>query len=112
MKQNQESQNLVFSHILEELMKEREITYKKLSLETGIPKTTLFTWSTGSIPRNLHDLRKVADFFDVEIHYLLFGESDPKAIRPKKQVVRASFEIPLSEINLSRSLYQGASCLE
>lgn len=85
-------------------MKKKDITFKRLALETQVPKTTLFTWTSGVNPKSINYLKSVADYFGVEVHYLLYGKPDsmgpinPQLTRDKK--LRATLEISLDELRL------------
>lgn len=86
--------NIVISEILPKLLHERKITAKKLSMETGVPTSTLSTWTLPKTkPRNIDDVAAVADFFGVSLNYLLFGENDKK-----KQIEGKPGEVILSGI--------------
>jgi transcriptional regulator with XRE-family HTH domain len=75
---------------LRKLMRQRDMTTKRLSDETSIPKGTLKTWLAGSAPRSLSDVRKVAQHFGVSFEFLIFGDE----IHPDAQTQRRkSFEV-------------------
>ena len=63
--------------VLNELIQNERITITKLAKETGVPIQTIHGWLVGKNPSNANHLRKVAKYFKVSIHYLLFGEVDP-----------------------------------
>lgn len=65
--------------ILKKLIQENGITITNLSKKTKIPLQTLHGWLQGSEPKSLRQVKKVADFFEVDLDYLCFG------IEPKKQ---------------------------
>jgi transcriptional regulator with XRE-family HTH domain len=68
--------------ILNELMERHKISISRLARETGVPKSSLFEWTTGRAPRNLGDIRRIAGYFRVSLHFLIFGEQDPYAHLP------------------------------
>ncbi|MBK9294887.1 MAG: helix-turn-helix transcriptional regulator [Oligoflexia bacterium] len=53
----------------------------QLARITKIPKQTLHNWISGSQPRDLEQVRRVAIYFEVSLDFLLFGNeiiiSDP-----------------------------------
>lgn len=64
-------------NVLRELLEKERISITKLAKETDVPIQTIHGWLVGKNPSNANHLRKVAQFFKVTIHYLLFGEDDP-----------------------------------
>lgn len=64
--------------ILKKLIKDKGVTITALSQKTKVPLQTLHGWLQGSEPKNLRQVKKVADFFEVDLDYLCFG------IEPKK----------------------------
>lgn len=71
-----------FGATLERLLKERRITQKELSKAIGVSPKSLSEWvgKGGRIPRSPNQLKALANFFGVSVHYLLFGEDDPQTI--------------------------------
>ncbi len=63
--------------ILRKLIKERGMTVVALSRGCKVPLQTLHGWLHGSEPKNVRQLKAVADFLDVDLDYLCFG------IKPK-----------------------------
>ncbi|MEN9810541.1 MAG: hypothetical protein RLZZ488_2108 [Pseudomonadota bacterium] len=75
---------------LRKLMRQRDMTTKRLSDEASIPEGTLKTWLAGSAPRSLSDVRKVAHHFGVTFEYLIFGDDTHPEAQTQK---RKSFEV-------------------
>lgn len=71
-----------FGTILERLLKERRITQKELSKAVSVSAKTVSEWvgKGGRIPRSPKQLKLLANFFGVSVHYLLFGEDDPQTV--------------------------------
>lgn len=65
--------------ILKHLMASKKMTFKKLSQISGVPISTIKTWSAGVEPKSLSHARKVARALDVSVEYLVFGESSAQA---------------------------------
>lgn len=67
--------------ILLELMDERKVTLAQIQKETNIPWGTLMGWHNGDVNSQQADrnLLALSKFFNVSLHYLLFGmgDSDP-----------------------------------
>lgn len=70
--------DFILSKILQDLIKEHGLNISKLAELTGVNVQTIHNWSSGQKPKNIVQIKKVADFFDVSIEYLCFGESDNK----------------------------------
>lgn len=65
--------------VLKHLMKDKKLTYKKLSQLSAVPESTIKTWSAGVEPKSLSHARKVARALDVSVEYLVFGETSMQA---------------------------------
>ncbi len=65
--------------VLKKLIKERGITIAHLSRATKVPLQTLHGWLHGSDPKNLRQVKAIADYLGVDLDYLCFG------IKPKNQ---------------------------
>ena len=60
--------------IFEQLMKANGYTAYKVSRETGIAQSTLSDWKKGKSTPKTDKLQKIADLFNVSLHYLTTGE--------------------------------------
>lgn len=61
----------MFRDILTELMKERGLNQRKLSMQADIPVTTISGWlNAGRLP-DYNALKKLSVFFEVSADYLL-----------------------------------------
>ncbi|HEL1565292.1 TPA: helix-turn-helix transcriptional regulator [Streptococcus suis] len=56
---------------LKELRKERNLTQKELSVETGIPYRTIQRWENGETTIKQDKAQELADYFGVSVGYLL-----------------------------------------
>ena len=89
------------SRILKELCDERGISISSLSKKTGTPAQTLHNWISGVEPKNLSQVKKVADFFEVSLDYLCFGKEvkKPDDITSYKDEINAGvFEVVLRRV--------------
>lgn len=50
------------------------LTTSQLARKSGVPNTTIADWLTGRKPRNLDQVKKVADAFNISIDHLVYGE--------------------------------------
>jgi transcriptional regulator with XRE-family HTH domain len=94
-----------FGDILHDLMKERKISGRSLAKELGIPYKTLQEWlgPGARMPRDPEVLKKVSDYFNVSVHYLLFGEEDQRTIigefLDKTEIHTGLYEITVKRVN-------------
>ena len=65
-----------FSEMLENLLKENELTQKELYINLGISKNQLHYWIKNKAEPDLEMLMKIAVYFDVSTDYLLGLEDD------------------------------------
>lgn len=54
---------------------EHDITARELSRVTGVPQSTITNYLSGRSANKLEHLMAIADYFKVELGYLLFEES-------------------------------------
>lgn len=85
---------------LEHLIKQYGINVSNLSKFSGVPNSTISDWLGGSNPKNISQVKKVADYFDVSIDYLCFGEIKQQTeINQYKDEINAGvFEVVLRRI--------------
>lgn len=60
---------------LKKLMSDNNLNAPKLSKATGIPKSTLSDWLVGNSPKNIVQVKTVAEFLKVSVDDLVFGDS-------------------------------------
>jgi len=65
---------------LQRLLKEKNFSATELAKTLGIPSSTVHDWLAGRVPRNLDQIRQVAEFFKVSTHEILFNEPDPRSL--------------------------------
>jgi len=71
---------VLIGKILKHLMAERSLTFKKLSELSGVPASTIKTWSSGIEPKSMTATRKVARALGVSVEYLVFGTTDKQLV--------------------------------
>lgn len=76
-----------------------------LAKETKISRQTLFNWSAGQKPSNISQVKVVADFFNISIDDLCFGDpkkssSESKSVidQHKDEINAGIFEVVLRRI--------------
>lgn len=77
---------------LKELRKERNLTQKELSVETGIPYRTIQRWENGETTIKQDKAQELADHFGVSVGQLLgyeaYQEIEDEAMNSYKEIVR------------------------
>lgn len=97
-----ESMSLKIAATLKKLMERNHFSLADISKETGVPKSTISDWLSNRSPNPVQAV-KVAKFFEVSLHYLLFGEEDteePLTKLIKQDVFTGTFEINIKRINI------------
>lgn len=93
-----------FGENLKELMVSRRITQRELSEALDVPVKTVQEWvgSGARTPRNLDSLKKLANYFGCSLHFLLYGEEDPRsslgAILDKSEIHSGLYEITIKKV--------------
>ena len=62
--------------IFESLLKMHNLTVYKVSKATGIAQSTFSDWKSGRSTPKADKLKKIADFFDVSVSYLLGDDEE------------------------------------
>jgi len=86
--------------VFSSIVKERRLTLKEISQETGVPATTLAEWQVNRTPKNPNQVRAVAKFLGVSLHFLLFGEEDQE--EPIQKILKEDFFTGTFEITVKR----------
>lgn len=86
--------------VFSQIIKERRYTLKEISKATGVPATTLAEWQVNRTPKNPVQVRAVAKFLGISLHYLLFGEEDSQ--EPISKIMKEDFFSGTFEINIKR----------
>ncbi len=93
-----------FGKNLRALLKQRNISARQLAKTTDIAVTSLNDWidSDDKLPRDAIVIKKLASFFDISTHELLFGENDPKSfigeILEKTEIHTGLYEITVKKV--------------
>ena len=67
--------------IFEKLLNEKGLTAYKVSKDTGVSTATLTSWKQGIYTPKNEKLQKIADYFDVDLDYLLGTTTTRKAAK-------------------------------
>ena len=65
----------MFYDIVNNLCKERKTTITRMAEEVGLSNAAPTSWRKGSVPK-LGTVKKIAEYFDVPVEYLLGEESE------------------------------------
>lgn len=87
--------------IFSQLVREHRYTLKEISKATGVPASTLAEWQANRTPKNPNQVRAVAKFLGVSLHYLIFGEEDnqdPISKLIKEDAFSGTFEINIKRV--------------
>ena len=69
-----------FQDNLRELMRASKTTLRDVEIGTGIPSSSIFRWAQeGAIPRLERRLLILAEYFDVTLEQLFFGDCSKKS---------------------------------
>ena len=88
--------------VLKKILKEKDITISQLSRGTNVPVQTISNWLSGQSPRNISQIKAVADFLGVDLNYLCFAESiqakAPSITEFEDEINCGVFEVVLRKI--------------
>lgn len=81
--------------ILKNLVNQKKVDLKQVSIETGIPYSTLHAWTENRPPKNLIQLKKLSEYFNISIDKLIFNQEDSNF----NNLFTGKFEIHIKKIN-------------
>ncbi len=88
---------------LKKLIADKNINAIKLSKATGVPKSTLSDWLLGNSPKNITQVKAVAEYFNVSIDELVFSDSKKKSMTTEKSdselLMFGNFDVYLKKKN-------------
>ena len=80
-------------------LKEEEVTAAKLAKRAGIPRSTLADWLSGSTPRDVHKLKKLATALETDVDWLVWGNGIRRVDSPVEEGMKlGQYEIILRPI--------------
>lgn len=91
--------------VFTQIIKDRRLTLKEISQAAGVPASTLAEWQSNRTPKNPTQVRAVANYLGVSLHFLLFGEEDqqePIQKILKEDIFQGTFEISIKRVNIKR----------
>lgn len=93
-----------FGEVLKQLMTDKNLSVSQLAKIINCPAKTVQEWlgPHGRIPRDLEVLKKLSDYFRCSIHFLLYGQEDPRSligeILEKTEVHTGLYEITIKKV--------------
>ncbi len=78
---------------LNRLMKKRKMTISQTALVIEMNKSTLHNYCNGVAPRNVITLKKLADYFEVDLTELLFGPQAGSEPILKAPLLEGTYEL-------------------
>lgn len=94
------SDEIKIGKVLQQLLKEKNISMRELAKRSGVPASNLTEWSANRSPKNPVQTKKVAEALGVTMHYLLFGEDDGQ--EPIQRILKEDFFSGTFEITVKR----------
>lgn len=77
------------------------LSVSRLAKRTGVPNTTIANWLAGQSPKNIQQLKKVANHFDITIDELVFGEAPTRKVSDfdfEQMIYAGQFDVILKPI--------------
>lgn len=62
--------------VIKRMLEEKRRSLKEVSRETGVPYSTLHTWHENRQPKDIQKARRLAQYFGISLHMLLFDVED------------------------------------
>lgn len=87
--------------MLKKLLHEHDLTAAQLARACNIAPQTINNWLSGQEPRSLSQIKAVADYFNISVDYLVYGQHEIKeeVIKEYKEEINAGvFEVVLRRI--------------
>ena len=97
-----------FGKNLESLMQDKNLSTRALAKNINLPYKTVQEWlgANSRMPRDPQILKKIAEYFDCSVYFLLFGEEDPKSligqILEKTEIHTGLYEITIKKVRQKR----------
>ena len=98
--------NMQFATTLKTLIRQKASSVNELAREINVSPKTINDWLTGRTPRDLDAVKRCAEFFDVSVHFLLYGEDDRQNIieelLEKTELHTGLYEISIRKVSSKR----------
>ena len=95
------------SNNLRILLKQKGMTVLQLSRATNVPNSTIQNWLGGLEPRSLSHIKTVADYFDVSVDFLVYGEQRNRGravlSEYEDEINAGEFEVILRRVSVKKN---------
>lgn len=100
-------EEIKIGQVLKRVLRDQRKTLKEVSRETGIPYSTLHTWHENRQPKDVMKAQRLARYFGISLHELLFDRPDVHEERaeqeqpgppPRPEFFKGTFEITVRKI--------------
>jgi transcriptional regulator with XRE-family HTH domain len=92
-----------FKNVLKRLIRQRGMTTAELATALSISPKTISDWLAGAVPRDYGAVRACARYFNVSLHFILFGEEEysalPTEIIEKTEIKPGKYEIIVRRVS-------------
>lgn len=90
---------MILDKNLKKLLQKSGIKASDLSRAVGVSAKTIHNWLIGQKPRDIQQVKKVAEYFGVSLDYLCFGKTDPTTLDSFQEEINAGvFEVVLRRV--------------
>lgn len=86
---------------LKQALKSKDMTAAQLSRATQVPAQTINNWLAGLEPRSMSQVKKIAQYFDMSLDQLAYGEvhTDRNKLEDyRDEIMAGTFEVILRKI--------------
>ncbi len=85
------------------LLSKGDISVAQLGRATGVPSKTIYGWTTGTAPKDINQVKKLASFFKVSLDSILFGEIDAQELQLFFPEINAGvYEVILRKVQITK----------
>lgn len=84
---------------LKRILSEQNRSFTSTAKQVGMNKSTLHGYCNGVIPRNLAQLKALADFLDVSLTELLFGKGNEAPAMRETSLVEGRYELIIRRVD-------------
>lgn len=93
------SQEIKLAENLKKIMAEKKLTVTNTAKEVRMNKSTLHGYCNGVVPRNLLQLRNLAEFLDISFAELIFGKCQEPISHSTENKIEGQYLVVISHFN-------------
>jgi len=93
-----------FGNNIKKLLKKKNLSVSRFAKDINTAQKTVDDWikHPDRIPRDTKTLKRISEYFDCSVHWLLFGEDDPtnfiSNILEKTEIHTGLYEISIKKV--------------